>query len=214
METTAAPFIVSNTSTTTSPTPTTDTSPTPTTDTSPTPTTNTSPTADASSSTSSPFERITRNLHEVIGRDVLAKIVASRDLKVYWGTAPTGRIHLGYFMAMLKIADLAQAGCEVTILFADLHALLDSQKTPEKKLQARTQYYELVITAMLRILGFATNLWSIRFVHGTDFQLTREYTMDVYRLNMLATVSDSQHAGVCEATLDFELSSKLLVPKW
>jgi hypothetical protein len=35
---------------------------------------------------------ITRNLQEVLGEDNLKKIVNERDLKVYWGTATTGKV--------------------------------------------------------------------------------------------------------------------------
>jgi len=69
---------------------------------------------------------ITRNLQEVLGNDRLQKVLEERNLRVYWGTATTGRPHIGYFVPMAKIADFLHAGCEVTILFADLHAFLDN----------------------------------------------------------------------------------------
>ena len=50
-------------------------------------------------------ELICKNLQEVIGKDVLDKIIEKRPLKIYWGTAPTNKIHLGYFVPILKIAD-------------------------------------------------------------------------------------------------------------
>ena len=51
---------------------------------------------------------------EVLGETELKKILKERDLKVYWGTATTGRPHIAYFVPMAKIADLLQAGCEVS----------------------------------------------------------------------------------------------------
>lgn len=59
------------------------------------------------------YELITRNLQEVLGADEMKKILAERDLKMYWGTAPTGRPHIGYFVPMAKIADFLSAGVEV-----------------------------------------------------------------------------------------------------
>lgn len=38
-----------------------------------------------------------------------------RDLKVYWGTATTGKPHIAYFVPMSKIADFLKAGCEVCL---------------------------------------------------------------------------------------------------
>ena len=66
------------------------------------------------------FKLITENLQEVVGEEKLKEIIKKKDLKVYWGTAPTGKPHVGYFVPILKIGDLLKAGCHVTILFADL----------------------------------------------------------------------------------------------
>lgn len=56
---------------------------------------------------------ITRNLQEVLGEDKLTAILKERDLKIYWGTATTGKPHVAYFVPMSKIADFLRAGCEV-----------------------------------------------------------------------------------------------------
>lgn len=56
---------------------------------------------------------ITRNLQEVLGEENLKKIVQERDVKIYWGTATTGKPHIAYFVPMTKIADFLKAGCEV-----------------------------------------------------------------------------------------------------
>ena len=45
---------------------------------------------------------ITRNLEEVVGEEEIKKILAERSLKVYWGTATTGKPHIAYFVAMSK----------------------------------------------------------------------------------------------------------------
>ncbi|KAF8425417.1 hypothetical protein L210DRAFT_3567467, partial [Boletus edulis BED1] len=36
--------------------------------------------------------------------------------KTYWGTAPTGRPHIGYYVPLTKIADFLRAGVEVKVL--------------------------------------------------------------------------------------------------
>ena len=51
---------------------------------------------------------------EVLGEDKIKAILADRDLKVYWGTATTGKPHIAYFVPMSKIADFLNAGCEVS----------------------------------------------------------------------------------------------------
>jgi len=140
------------------------------------------------------YHLIVRNLQETfIDETVAKKIMAVRPLKIYWGTAPTGRIHLGYFVPMLKICDYLNAGCEVTILIADLHAVLDSMKSTFEQVDMRSKYYTIVIQELLKSLNVDIN--KLKFVKGTDFQLSKEYTLDVYKANTLVSLSEAKHAG-------------------
>lgn len=136
---------------------------------------------------------ITRNLQEVVGKEDLKALIKERDPVVYWGTAPSGKPHIGYFVAMSKIGDFLKAGCEVKILFADLHAYLDNQKSPWNLMNLRTDYYKAVIKGMLKSAGVPID--KLKFVKGTDFQLTKEYSLDVYKLSNLVTVNEAQKAG-------------------
>ena len=52
-------------------------------------------------------------IQETLGEDKLKEILKERDLKVYWGTATTGKPHVAYFVPMCKISDFLRAGCEV-----------------------------------------------------------------------------------------------------
>ncbi|KAF7995673.1 hypothetical protein HCN44_006780 [Aphidius gifuensis] len=136
---------------------------------------------------------ITRNLAEWLGDEKLKTILKERDLKLYWGTATTGKPHIGYFTPISKIADFLKAGVEVTILFADLHAYLDNMKAPWELLALRVEYYEAVIKAMLKSIGVPLD--KLKFVKGTDYQLSKEYTLDMYRLSSTVTEHDAKKAG-------------------
>ena len=63
------------------------------------------------------YNLITRNLEEVVGEEDIKKVLAERDVKVYWGTATTGKPHIAYFVPMSKIADFLRAGCEGNVYF-------------------------------------------------------------------------------------------------
>ncbi|XP_061838309.2 tyrosine--tRNA ligase, cytoplasmic isoform X1 [Nerophis lumbriciformis] len=169
---------------------------------------------DAMTDQLSPDEKlhlITRNLQEVLGEEKLKQVLQERDLKVYWGTATTGKPHVAYFVPMSKIADFLKAGCEVTILFADLHAFLDNMKAPWELLELRVKYYEEVIKAMLESIGVP--LEKLKFVKGTDYQLSREYTLDVYRLSSMVTEHDAKKAGAeVVKQVEHPLLSGLLYP--
>uniref|UniRef100_A0A8D9EKN4 Tyrosine--tRNA ligase n=1 Tax=Cacopsylla melanoneura TaxID=428564 RepID=A0A8D9EKN4_9HEMI len=154
---------------------------------------------------------ITRNLQEFLGEDRMNAIIKERDLKIYWGTATTGRPHIAYFVPMSKIADFLRAGCEVTVLFADLHAYLDNMKAPWELLALRTKYYEESIKAMLESIDVPTD--KLKFVKGTDYQLSKEYTLDVYRLSSVITEHDAKKAGAeVVKQVEHPLLSGLLYP--
>uniref|UniRef100_A0A8C4GTL2 Tyrosine--tRNA ligase n=1 Tax=Dicentrarchus labrax TaxID=13489 RepID=A0A8C4GTL2_DICLA len=157
------------------------------------------------------FDLVTRNLQEVLGEEKLKQVLQERELKVYWGTATTGKPHVAYFVPMSKIADFLKAGCEVTILFADLHAYLDNMKAPWELLELRVKYYEQVIKAMLESIGVPLD--KLKFVKGTDYQLSREYTLDVYRLSSMVTEHDAKKAGAeVVKQVEHPLLSGLLYP--
>jgi len=112
---------------------------------------------------------------------------------VYWGTAPTGKPHIGYFVPMFKLRDLLNAGCEVTILFADMHAFLDNMKSSIEQLEHRTAYYTFIIKEMLKSVG--ADIDKLKFVKGSDFQFGKDYTFDMYKISSLASTRDAIRAG-------------------
>lgn len=100
---------------------------------------------------------------------------------------------------------------QVTILFADLHAYLDNMKAPWTLLEQRTKYYEAVIKAMLTSLGVPLD--KLKFVQGTSYQLSKEYTLDMYRLTSTVTQHDARKAGAeVVKQVEHPLLSGLLYP--
>ena len=62
---------------------------------------------------------IVDGLEEVIGEQELINILQERDLKLYWGTATTGKPHIGYLKPLLKICHFLKAArsqCRATAL--------------------------------------------------------------------------------------------------
>ncbi|RVD85960.1 uncharacterized protein DFL_004260 [Arthrobotrys flagrans] len=138
---------------------------------------------------------ITRNLQEVLGEDIIADVIEkqNRPLKIYWGTATTGRPHCGYFVPMTKLAHFLRAGCEVTILLADLHAFLDNMKAPIELVQHRAKYYEFLVKSVLKSIGVSID--KLRFVFGSSYQKSEAYIMDIFRLSSIVTEHDAKKAG-------------------
>ncbi|TLD25572.1 hypothetical protein PspLS_06175 [Pyricularia sp. CBS 133598] len=134
------------------------------------------------------------NLEEHLNIEIIEDILAQgRDPKIYWGTATTGRPHIGYFVPALKLAQFLAAGCELTILFADIHGFLDNLKAPIEIVQYRAQYYQHVIKSILKAVGVPTE--KLRFVLGSEFQKGPDYIMDIYKLTSLTSEHDARKAG-------------------
>lgn len=152
---------------------------------------------------------ITRNLEEIVDLEKLKEILKKRDLKIYWGTAPTSIPSFAYFVPIYKIADFLKAGCEVTILFADIHAYLDNMKSSLEQLEYRTNYYEFIIKEMLKLVKVPIE--KLKFVKGSSFQLSKDYTFDLYKLSAIITLKGAKHAGanVVKQTENPKLSSLL-----
>ncbi|KAL1632877.1 Tyrosine--tRNA ligase cytoplasmic [Diplodia intermedia] len=156
---------------------------------------------------------INENLQEVLNPEIMEEVVnkGERPLRIYWGTATTGRPHCGYFVPMLKIAQFLQAGCHVKILLADIHAFLDNLKAPIELVNYRAKYYKYVITESLKAVGVSVD--RLEFVLGSEYQKSENYMMDLLRLSTMTTEHDAKRAGaeVVKQT-DNPLLSGLIYP--
>lgn len=138
---------------------------------------------------------IKANLAEVLNPEIIDDIILKekRDLKVYWGTATTGKPHCGYFVSMVKIAELLAAGCHIKILLADLHAYLDNMKAPLELIEQRVKYYEFIVKSLLKAVG--VDITKLEFIQGSTYQCSQSYTMDRFKLEGITRISAAQKAG-------------------
>ena len=142
---------------------------------------------------------IKNNLQEVINPEIIDEIVSKneRPLKIYWGTATTGKPHCGYFVPMLKIAEFLAAGCEVKLLLADVHGFLDNLKAPIELVAERVKYYRFAVAELLKAVN--VDISRLVFVTGSDYQTTGDsgskYFMDLLRLSTVVSGHDASKAG-------------------
>jgi tyrosyl-tRNA synthetase len=139
------------------------------------------------------LDLVTRHTAEVVTESELSSLLDDGSPSVYIGYAPTGEMHIGHFTTMRKLADFLQAGLDVTVLIADLHAHLDDAKSPFDLLDARSTYYETAIRAMIDAAGADAS--EVEFVRGTDFELDEEYTLELYRMAAETTIARTQRAA-------------------
>ena len=137
---------------------------------------------------------VSRFTREVVTEEELSALLGERESPTaYIGYAPTGEMHIGHFTTMRKLADFLEAGLDVTVLVADLHAHLDDEKSPFDLLDARTEYYRTAIEAMIEAAGADPE--GVTFVRGQDIELTPEYALELLRMAAETTLNRVQRAG-------------------
>ena len=133
-----------------------------------------------------------RNSQEIVTEEELEKLLKEKDQPaVYLGTAITGRPHVGYFLWVLKMADFLKCGFKVKLLLADIHGALD--RTPWNVLDKRFEYYSKVIPAMFEAIG--SDIKNFEIIKGSNFQLEKEYVLDMLKMATEATVHDCKKAS-------------------
>ena len=92
-----------------------------------------------------------------------------------------------------------------------MHAFLDNLKAPLELVAHRTQYYKKLLLAVFASLGIPTS--KLHFVEGSSYQLSKEYSLDNYKLCTLVTEHDAKKAGAeVVKQVDSPLLSGLLYP--
>ncbi|OGM50728.1 hypothetical protein ABOM_000533 [Aspergillus bombycis] len=118
----------------------------------------------------------------------------------FWGTAPTGKPHIGYLVPLIKIAEMAAAGIDFSIYFADEYAYLINYKHPRELVDYRTQYYEFLVRASVEALGIPQ--MEDHFVRESDlFASVKQSGADLNRLYTLLSIDDSGVFALAERIL-------------
>jgi tyrosyl-tRNA synthetase len=126
------------------------------------------------------YEQATRNTVEVVTEDDLRALLTQPHKKVYAGYEPSGEIHLGHLVTVNKLVDLQNAGFEVIVLLADLHAFLNRKGTMEK-VGELAEYNQRCFEGL--------GLKNVKYVLGSDLQLNRDYELLVLQLSQQITLN-------------------------
>ena len=134
------------------------------------------------------YERITRNTSEVVTTEEVRALSESPEGKrAYVGYEPSGVLHIGHMLTANKLIDLQEAGFEVVILLADVHAYLNDKGT----------FAEIRDTAekmKAQFVAYGLDDSKTEFVLGSEYQLDEEYVLDLHALELETTVSRAQRA--------------------
>lgn len=131
---------------------------------------------------------ISRNAEEIVTVEELSQLLETKEKpRAYVGYEPSGEIHLGHLVTVNKLKDLQNAGFEIIVLLADIHAYLNEKGSFEeiKKLAERN---------MKTFIAFGLKKENTKFILGSEYQLRKDYVLDVLRLARITTVNRARRS--------------------
>ncbi|WP_336024046.1 tyrosine--tRNA ligase [Halobellus salinisoli] len=134
------------------------------------------------------YELITRNVSEVVTEDEVRALAESPDGKrAYVGYEPSGVLHIGHMLTANKLIELQEAGFEVVVLLADVHAYLNGKGTFDEIRETATRMQE-------QFVAYGLEESQTEFVLGSEFQLDEEYILDLHALELETSLSRAARA--------------------
>ncbi len=134
------------------------------------------------------YELITRNTVEAVtDEEVQTLAEAPAGKRAYVGYEPSGVLHLGHLLTANKLIDLQEAGFEIVVLLADVHAYLNGKGTFE----------EIQVTAERmreQFIAYGLDPDAVEFVYGSSFQFDEEYVLDLEELSVATSLNRAQRA--------------------
>jgi len=131
------------------------------------------------------IEKIGRNTLEIVTLEELKEVLKKEDKRAYIGFEPSGKIHLGHYLQIRKMIDLQEAGFDIVILLADLHAYLNEKGTMEE-IHQLAEYNRGIFQAM--------GLSNVTYIYGSEFQLERDYVLDLHRIALKTTLKRARRS--------------------
>lgn len=127
------------------------------------------------------FDLSTRNTKEIVTKKELKALINRKESPtVYCGYEPSGPIHLGHLITILKLLDFQKAGFKVKVLLADLHAFLN-RKGDKRYIITQTTKWE----KGMKTIG----LDQAEFIKGSSFEYSEEYLNDLHEIALKTTIN-------------------------
>tara|TARA_B100001750_G_scaffold97715_1_gene77284 strand:+ start:3143 stop:4165 length:1023 start_codon:yes stop_codon:yes gene_type:complete len=130
---------------------------------------------------------VLRGVSECVTESDLTELLKKkRTLHAYIGYEPSGLLHAGSLVPMLKVRDLIEAGFEVTVLLADWHGYINDKLGGSwDNLKAGVEYQQLLFNA------FAPG---VKFTTASDLVKSENYWEDVLKVSKVTTLARMRRA--------------------
>jgi len=134
------------------------------------------------------YELLSRNAAEVVTEEELRTLAEDPDGKrAYVGYEPSGVLHLGHLLTANKLIDLQDAGLDVVVLLADVHAYLNGKGSFEEIRDTAEQMKE-------QFLAYGLDDDQTEFVLGSDYEFDEDYELDLHELELATSLKRAQRA--------------------
>ncbi len=134
------------------------------------------------------LELLTRNVEEAVTDEEVKALAADpAGKRVYVGYEPSGVLHIGHLLTANKLIDLQEAGMEIVVLLADVHAYLNGKGTFE-------EIRETAERMRAQFLAYGLDESQTEFVYGSSYQLEEDYVLDLHELELSTTLNRAQRA--------------------
>jgi len=131
---------------------------------------------------------LTRNTAEVVTAEEVETLAADpAGKRAYVGYEPSGVLHLGHLLTANKLIDLQDAGFDVVVLLADVHAYLNGKGTFEEIRETAEQM-------RAQFLAYGLDEEQTEFVYGSSYQLDEDYVLDLHAIEVETTLNRAQRA--------------------
>ena len=134
------------------------------------------------------YELITRNAEELVTEEEVQDLAEDPEGKrAYVGYEPSGVLHIGHMLTANKLIDLQDAGFEVVILLADVHAYLNDKGSFEEIQETAEKMKE-------QFIAYGLDEENTEFRFGSEFQMDDDYVLDLHSLELETTLNRASRA--------------------
>ncbi|EFW93890.1 tyrosyl-tRNA synthetase [Haladaptatus paucihalophilus DX253] len=134
------------------------------------------------------YELISRNAEELVTEAEVRELAEDPEGKrAYVGYEPSGVLHIGHMLTANKLIDLQEAGFEVVILLADVHAYLNDKGSFEEIRETAERMKE-------QFIAYGLDEENTEFRFGSEFQMDDDYVLDLHALELETTLNRASRA--------------------
>ena len=124
--------------------------------------------------------------------DIKKLLEEKEDINILWGVQPRDLPNLEFIISILQIVKFMKRSYTITILLADIHELLDSPNLTLDIIKHRGNAFAELIKNIVELFNVDAN--NIKFIFGSEFQLSSDYILDTYKISSLTTIDETYKA--------------------